>query len=103
MGKSSIRLGSLSPLGPIFGKELRSTARKKRTYLLRFLYLGELLLILLAFYLPAQSCYYRYGGGVAQRAQQGAEVGATFFGIFCFFTLVSMCLIGPILTSTAIN
>ena len=93
--------GSLSPLGPIFGKELRSTARRKRTYVLRFAYLGVLLLVLLAVYAA------NYGsndyGGMARKAQRMAEMGTYFFGAFSFFTLVAMALLGPVLTSTAIN
>src|SRR5438046_2788789 len=37
----------LSPFGPIFGKELRVAARRRRNYLLRVAYLGGLLLFLL--------------------------------------------------------
>ena len=48
------RLSALSPFGPIFGKELRTTARRKRTYLLRFLYLAILLLVLWSIYLEAK-------------------------------------------------
>jgi len=41
-------LSGLSPFGPIFGKELRTTARRKRSYVLRVAYLGGLLLAMLA-------------------------------------------------------
>ena len=39
-----VRLTALSPFGPIFEKELRISARRKRTYFLRVLYLAALLL-----------------------------------------------------------
>lgn len=98
------RIRRLSPLGPIFGKELRVTARRKRTYLLRFLYLGALLLVLVFFWLITRDMVNRpWNQGVAQRAQRIAELGAIFFAIFSFFTSIAMAVLGPILTSTAIN
>src|SRR4051812_28052356 len=101
--RSPIRiLQSLSPLGPIFGKELRSTSRRKRTYVLRFLYIGALLLIMMAVY-SATHNELRYVGSVARRAQKLAELGAIFFAVFAFFSLFAMALAGPVLTSTAIN
>jgi ABC-type transport system involved in multi-copper enzyme maturation permease subunit len=101
MGTTIAWLRGLSPLGPIFGKELRVTARRKRTYVLRVLYLGALLLIMLFFF----SVVYmdRSGSSITRKAQQMAEMGATFFGIFAFFTLTSMALVGPVLTATAVN
>lgn len=101
MGTLIARLRGLSPLGPIFGKELRVTARRKRTYVLRFLYLAALLLILLFFFSVAYVD--RANASITRKAQQMAEMGAVFFGIFAFFTLTSMALVGPILTATAIN
>jgi len=95
------RIRGLSPLGPIFGKELRATSRRRRTYVLRFLYLGVLLVIMLFFFSVTREL--RYATGAAQKAQQLAMMGATFFGVFSFFTLISMALVGPILTATAIN
>lgn len=92
----------INPLGPIFTKELRSTARRKRTYVLRFLYLGILLLCLLFFHL-ATSFEGRYRGSVAAQAQHNAELGQIFFAIFSFFSLGMMGLIGPVLTCTAVN
>lgn len=95
------RIGGLSPLGPIFGKELRATARRKRTYLLRFLYLAVLLLVMLLTYTANR---YDYGyQSVAMRAQKNAQMGEAFFGVFCFFSMAAMAIVGPILTATAIN
>src|SRR4051812_16779521 len=93
---------SLSPLGPIFGKELRSTSRRKRTYYLRFFYIGTLLLFLLAFYGDLSSDI-RHVGSVARRAQKLAELGTVFFMVFSFFSLAAMAIAGPVLTATAIN
>lgn len=103
MGNIFAGLRRLSPLGPIFGKELRTTARRKRTYVLRSLYLAGLLVMLLFVYMSSGSYYYRYGESVARRAQRNAEMGAFFFGTFAFFNLFAMACIGPILTCTAIN
>ena len=94
------RIAGLSPFGPIFAKELRTTARRKRSYFLRVLYLGSLLLILLA----AWSADHRgYGGGVAAQQQRQAELGMIFFMCFSMFCVFAMALIGPVLTSTAIS
>src|SRR5436305_5235131 len=93
---------SLSPLGPIFGKELRSTSRRKRTYYLRFFYIALLLLVMLAFYSDL-STDLKHVGSVARRAQKLAELGAVFFAVFAFFSLAAMAIAGPVLTATAIN
>src|SRR5258706_4497915 len=93
---------SLSPLGPIFGKELRSTSRRRRTYYLRFFYIGLLLLIMMAFYGDLSSDI-RQVGSVARRAQKLAELGAVFFAVFAFFSLAAMAIAGPVVTATAIN
>src|SRR5262245_12114244 len=91
---------ALSPFGPIFGKELRTTARRKRTYLLRVLYLSGLMLFLLMTWASMRSYGY---GGVAAQAQQQSQLGQTFFVTFALFCVIAMALIGPVLTSTAIS
>ena len=95
----SVRLGQLSPFGPIFGKELRVTSRKKRSYALRVGYLGLLLLCLLMTYAASGHRY----GGVAQQVQDQAELGAAFFAVFSMFCVIAMGLIAPVLSSTAIG
>ena len=89
---------SLSPLGPIFGKELRSTSRRRRTYYLRFFYIGLLLLIMMAFYGDLSSDI-RQVGSVARRAQKLAERGAVFFAVFAFFFGLGVDAIGDFLVS----
>ena len=93
---------ALSPFGPIFGKELRVTARRKRTYFLRFFYLLALLLVLLAVY---TSTSYRNADAmsVAERAQQEAELGNLFFIAFSIFSIYALPIISPILTATSIS
>ncbi len=92
-----------SPLGPIFGKELRSTARRKRTYVLRFVYLAILFSIMLFFFVVSGLNMRGQHSSAVRQSQQLAEMGAVFFGIFAFFTVSSMALIGPVLTATAVN
>ena len=93
------RAASLNPFGPIFGKELRVTSRKKRSYALRVGYLGLLLLSLLMVYAAEGRRY----GGIAQQAQHQAELGSIFFTVFSMFCVCAMGLIAPVLTSTSIG
>lgn len=88
-----------SPFGPIFAKELRVTARRKRSYVLRVFYLAALLLSLLLAYASTD----RYGGGIAAQVQQQAQLGFSFFFGFSLFCVIAMCAICPVLTSTAIS
>lgn len=97
------RLSALSPFGPIFAKELRVSARRKRTYFLRVFYLAALLLALLLAYTSTQQSFYGSGSGIAAQMQQQAELGLDFFMGFAVFCLVAMCAICPILTCTAIS
>src|SRR5919106_2026247 len=85
----------LSPFGPIFGKELRTTSRRKRNYLLRVGYLALLLMTLMMAY---ASVGLRSYGGLAQRAQRQAELGVAFFMFFSIFCVCAMGLVGPVLT-----
>jgi ABC-type transport system involved in multi-copper enzyme maturation permease subunit len=93
---------SLSPFGPIFAKELRTTARRKRTYWLRLLYLAALFLFMLMVY---TSTAYRQSDSlsVAERAQQEAELGYEFFTVFSMFSICALLVISPVLTATAIS
>src|SRR5438132_1090070 len=102
MANAAQFLRSLSPLGPIFGKELRCTSRRRRTYYLRFIYIGALLLLMVFCYSITSSEFHGVSS-VARRAQKLAELGAIFFAAFAFFSLGAMALAGPVLTATAIN
>jgi ABC-type transport system involved in multi-copper enzyme maturation permease subunit len=95
------RVRGLSPFGPIFGKELRVSARRKRSYLLRVLYLTALLLAMMAVWSASR---YTYGlNGAAARAQAQEQLGTAFFICFVVFTTLAMMVIGPVLTATAIS
>jgi len=100
MGTLITRLRSLSPLGPVFGLELRVTSRRKRTYILRVAYLAGLMLLLLAMH---TSMRYVYDTGPVYEAQRRAQMGQVFFATFAWFNLFAMALVGPVLTATAIN
>ena len=93
-------LHGASPFGPIFGKELRTTARRKRTYVLRVIYLTALLLVLMMIYANTDR---RYGAGIAAHNQQMSMLGAEFFSGFALFSVYAMGIIGPVLTCTAVG
>lgn len=94
-------LRGISPFGPIFGKELLTTARRKRSYWLRVLYLAALLMFLMMVYAAGRGAY--NGQGVAARNQQMAMLGMEFFACFTIFSIFAMGVIGPVLTCTAIG
>jgi ABC-type transport system involved in multi-copper enzyme maturation permease subunit len=96
-----VRLPDVSPFGPIFGKELRATARRKRSYALRVMYLGALLLALLVAWSSTSNPI--YATSVAAQAQAQAQMGQMFFAFFCVFSATAMAVLGPVLTSTAIS
>jgi ABC-type transport system involved in multi-copper enzyme maturation permease subunit len=100
MGKLSYLTG-LSPFGPIFGKELRTTARRRRTYLLRFVYLAALFLVLLGVY--TSTSFKEHSGSVAERAQHEADLGGYFFSAFSMFSIFALMAISPVLTATAVS
>ena len=96
-----MHISGLSPFGPIFAKELRCASRRKRNYLLRVAYLGALLLFLLFAYAITRESY--GPRGPSARVQQQEQLGQLFFMFFSLFCVGAMGLIGPVLTSTAIN
>jgi type VI protein secretion system component VasK len=73
----AVHLPELSPFGPIFGKELRATARRRRNYVLRVLYLAALLLALLVAWSTTSNR--TYVTSVAAQAQAQAQLGQMFF------------------------
>src|SRR5581483_11024288 len=95
-------LAGISPFGPIFSKELRIASRRKRNHLLRMLYLGGLLLLLLSVW-STMRLDFEYNGGVVAKMERAAQLGQSFFITFSMFCVISMGLIAPVLTSTAIG
>jgi ABC-type transport system involved in multi-copper enzyme maturation permease subunit len=97
------RITGLSPFGPIFGKELRVTSRRKRSYILRVIYLAALLLVLLMAWMVSRE-FMRYGGGgVGAQAMAQEQLGVVFFGCFVIFTTIAMAAIAPLLTANCIS
>lgn len=96
-------ISGLNPFGPIFDKELRTTARRKRTYILRVFYLSSLLLFLLFVYVEAGFMRSYYGNSVAGRQMQQNRLAQEFFGTFAMFSVIAMGVIAPVLTATAIS
>src|SRR5436190_7891393 len=80
MAAIAAKVRALSPFGPIFGKELRVTARRKRSYLLRVFYLTALLLVLAMVWSETRVAY--GPGNAAARAQAQEQLGQAFF--YCF-------------------
>lgn len=93
-------LSGINPFGPILEKEMRVSARRKRTYLLRVGYLGFLLLLLFMVY---SATIDERGAGAAMSSQRTTELGMGFFMCFSMFSIWAMGIIGPVLTSTAIG
>ncbi|HEX8915754.1 MAG TPA: ABC transporter permease, partial [Humisphaera sp.] len=93
-------LGRLSPFGPIFTKELRVGARRKRTYALRVGYLAVLLLALLGAY---GSVGIGRAGGVAAQAERQQALGFAFFTAFTVCLMGTMTIVAPVLTANAIG
>ena len=83
----SFCFGVFGPLAPMLARRMGS----ERALLL-------LLVLLMVFAAQGRS----YGGMVA-RAQQQAELGGYFFVAFAMFSVITMGLIGPVLTCTAVG
>src|SRR3954453_4789649 len=101
MAAITAKIRALSPFGPIFGKELRVTARRKRSYALRVFYLAALLLVLSFVWTETRQIY--GPSNAAARAQAQEQLGRSFFACFVAFTTLAMLIIGPILTATAVS
>lgn len=95
-----MRLSVYNPFNAIFTKELRCSARRKRTYALRSVYVLLLLLAMLVMWLEAR----RWGGGgIVERQLEQQMMGRAFFGLFAVFSCLAMAAITPILTSASIS
>lgn len=78
-------------------------ARRKRSYVLRFVYLALLLTVLGFTWLIIVSENTYAPNSIAMQAQRQATMGKIFFGVFSMFSIVAMHMVGPVLTSTAIG
>ena len=94
-------LVGLWPLGPLFGKEMRVMSRRKRTYVLRAIFLGALLLLLVA--VSSEMSLRSEAVGTVQTLQRQVQLGTTLFQSVATGCVVVILLIAPILTCSAIS
>lgn len=97
-----MRLSEISPFTPIFTRELRSLARRKRTYLLRTAYLGLFTLILLGTWANLRMFQAESLNAISAIQMQN-EMGQSLFAVFSMFNVILLGTIGPLLTCTTIN
>ncbi|MHC4639049.1 MAG: hypothetical protein ACYTBV_16350 [Planctomycetota bacterium] len=86
--------------GPIFDKELRVSSRRRRNYLLRFVYLSLLTLFLTLFWLAILS---ESGNSAAYRASRMAEAGMGITAYIIWFQFLATQLVAVIMLSTSIS
>jgi ABC-2 type transport system permease protein len=85
--------------GPIFDKEMRVTSRRRRSYVLRFLYIGlftSLLALVWLSQIPS-------GGTWAYRASRMAVAGQVLVGTVLWFQFLTAQVIAAVMLSTAIS
>ena len=88
-----------SVTGPIFGKELRTSSRRKRNYVLRSVYLGLMILFIAGVWQTAVGISSSFAWSVAQMAIAGRAIIVTII----WFQFCAMQLIVLIMLSTAIS
>ncbi|MCF7955038.1 MAG: ABC transporter permease [Phycisphaerae bacterium] len=89
--------------GPIFDKELRVASRRKRTYVLRTIYIGLLALFVAGVWTEAIShdSFDRRAGVLI--ASQMSEIGTEIISAICWFQFIIMPVLSIILLSNAIS
>jgi ABC-2 type transport system permease protein len=98
--KSITRLLSLSWLtGPIFGKELRVSSRRRRNFVLRFVYLALLTFLLTLFWIETVPAN---GSGLHQ-ASMMAEAGQMIIVFIVWFQFWATQVVAAIMLSSAIS
>ncbi|HUT29015.1 MAG TPA: ABC transporter permease subunit [Sedimentisphaerales bacterium] len=98
--KLVLRLVSLSWLtGPIFDKELRVSSRRRRNYVLRFVYLGLLTTFLVLVWLQ----FVTFSGSALMHAAQMAEAGKAIVTMIIWFQFCAIQLVAIIMLSAAIS
>lgn len=85
--------------GPIFDKELRVSSRRKRNYVLRFIYLALLTLFLVLIWLNEV----KYRGNAAYHISRMARAGQTITSFIIWFQFCATQLIAVIMLSTSIS
>jgi len=85
--------------GPIFGKELRVSSRRRRNYVLRFAYLALLTVFLVLFWLEQV----RYGGSAVNRASRMGEAGMNITAFIVWFQFIAAQLVAIVMMSNSIS
>ena len=85
--------------GPIFDKELRVSSRRKRNYVLRFVYLALLTIFLVLIWLEEV----KYRGSAAYRISRMARAGQSITIFIVWFQFCATQIIAIIMLSTAIS
>jgi len=85
--------------GPIFDKELRVSSRRRRNYVLRFIYLALLTIFIVFVWLEEV----RYGGSAVYRISRMAEAGKTIILTVVWFQFCATQLVAIIMLSTSIS
>jgi ABC-type transport system involved in multi-copper enzyme maturation permease subunit len=89
-------------LGPVFTKELRVISRRRRHYVLRFAYLGALLLFLVIIWLAADVSDAMGNQSSALHFSQMAEAGKKITAGIIWFQFIAMQVLALVLNSGAI-
>ncbi|HUW19702.1 MAG TPA: hypothetical protein VMW16_10405 [Sedimentisphaerales bacterium] len=94
------RCVSLSWLaGPIFDKELRVSSRRRRNYVLRFVYLAVLTVLLVLIWVEVV----RYGGSAVYRTSRMGEAGKTIIAFIVWFQFCATQVVAGVMLSTSIS
>jgi ABC-type transport system involved in multi-copper enzyme maturation permease subunit len=93
--------------GPIFTKELRVSSRRRRNYVLRFIYLALLTLFVSLVWVETMSSSYYYGyhgvSGAAQMTARMSAVGQAVVLTVAWFQYIMIILVSVVICSTAIS
>lgn len=85
--------------GPIFDKELRVSSRRKRNYVLRFVYLALLTAFLALVWLESV----RYSGPLAYRVSRMSVAGQQIITFIVWFQFIAIQIVSVIMLSTSIS
>ncbi|MCF7955040.1 MAG: ABC transporter permease subunit [Phycisphaerae bacterium] len=85
--------------GPIFDKELRVSSRRKRNYVVRFVYLALLTTAAALFWAEMV----RYNGPISYRISRMARAGMTITFIVIWFQFIATQIVAGVMLSTAIS
>ena len=87
--------------GPIFEKELRVSSRRRRNYVLRFIYLAALALFMVLIWLLATEAFHQ--ASAVQRIAQMSIVGKSVIASIAWFQFIALQLLAIIILSTSIS